>query len=91
MFKLEVASGVTNSSQPDVRIYSAGNKLFVERTSLSPATITITNVLGQQVKEVISHLEKTEIQLPSGELWYAFVKVTEKGKVSTAKVLISNK
>ena len=91
VFKQAVVSGVATNNEPVTKIYSQGNRVFVERTSIAPATIAVANVLGQQLTEKTTQLNKTEIQVASTELAYLFVKVTEGTKVTVAKVLISNK
>src|SRR4029078_10833515 len=63
VFKAVVVSEVTGDDEPGIRIYSNGDKVFIQRPSSDAASITISNVLGQQVAELVSHQEKTEIQL----------------------------
>jgi hypothetical protein len=91
VFKAEVVSAIEEQAATGVKIYSSGDRVYVERTSALPAQVTISNILGQQVATSTLHSEKAQIQLPGSEQWYAFVKVTEGKKVTMAKVLISNK
>lgn len=77
----------TNASQ-NIRIYSYQNKAIVERATEQPATITITNLIGQTIKELNTTTKRTEIELGTGSEWYAVVKVREAGSIKTGKVLI---
>ncbi|MDW8420198.1 MAG: hypothetical protein RML37_12385, partial [Chitinophagales bacterium] len=70
-----------------IRIYSYQNKVVVERTTELPAQISISNVLGQEVKFIQTFEKRTEIALEAGAEWYAIVKVKQAGGVKTAKVL----
>jgi hypothetical protein len=85
------ATGITNVTEAGTKIYSFGDKVHVERTGNAPATISVTNVIGQEVKEIKSTTDKTVFELPTNEPWYAIIKVTEGSKVTVTKVLISNK
>jgi hypothetical protein len=91
VFQATPTTEITPTAEPFTRIFSNGNKVFVQRSSTAPATISIANVLGQQVTEVATQKGLNEIPLAGSEMWYAFVKVTEGSKVTVAKVLISNK
>jgi hypothetical protein len=91
VFKMAEVSGIKDNGQSAIRIYSAENKVYIERSSNAAATIEISNMLGQQITQVISNNVKTEISLHLPGIWYAFVKVQEGDKVKTAKVLIDNK
>ncbi len=91
VFQSTMTTDVTEQKDPLTRIYSIGDRVVVQRSSTEPATVSIANVLGQQITQVVSHQGRLEIPLGGPELWYAFVKVTEGRKVSVAKVLISNK
>lgn len=90
VFKQAVVSGI-NQPEQAVKIYADGNRVFVSRASNSPATISISNVLGQQLAETTCQSEQCSFALSQAGLWYAIVKVTEGEKVSVAKVFISNK
>jgi hypothetical protein len=85
-----VTTGITNTEQAATRIYSYGNKVYIERPNSESASITVTNLLGQDVKELISDTQQTEFEMPAVQPWYAIVKVTQGGNVTVAKVLISN-
>ncbi|MDW8418312.1 MAG: hypothetical protein RML37_02765 [Chitinophagales bacterium] len=91
-YSIVFKSEATIANQPDklgyVRIYSYQNKAIVERSSDKPATITITNVLGQTVKELETTAKRTEIELDNTNPWYAVVKVKEAETIKSAKVLI---
>jgi hypothetical protein len=92
VFKNNSAStGIQHTEEDITRIYSFGGKVHVERSSAAAASISITNVIGQQIREISTNTEKTVFDLPANEPWYAIVKVTEGAKVTVAKVLISNK
>ena len=86
------ATGITPvSDENSTRIYSFGDKVHVDRTSNAVATISVTNVIGQVVKEFKTNTDKTLFELPTNEPWNAIITVTEDSKVTVAKVLISNK
>jgi hypothetical protein len=82
---------VTLNEETAPHIYSSGNTVYVKRQNATEATIMVSNVLGQEVKELSTSTEQTTFELPANQPWYAIVKVTEGEKVSVAKVLISNK
>ncbi len=91
VFKAAVVSNITNNTETVARIYSSGNAVFVERASAAPASISISNILGQQISETTTNTELTTLKLSGTEAWYAIVKVKEGSKVTVAKVFISNK
>ncbi|MBL7778097.1 MAG: choice-of-anchor D domain-containing protein [Chitinophagales bacterium] len=77
----------TNASQ-NIRIYSYQSKAIIERATEQPATIIITNLIGQTIKEVTTTSKRTEIELGTGNEWYAIVKMKEANQTKTGKVLI---
>jgi hypothetical protein len=92
VFKSTAApSGIVTTDASATHIYSFGDKVYVNRSSNVPATISVSNIIGQEVKDLNTNTEKTVFDLPVTEPWYAIVKVTEGNKVTVAKVLISNK
>jgi len=91
VFESSTSTGVAQIDQDQTRIYSYGNKVFVKRSSVASATISIIDLLGQDMTNVVSHTQENEFELPVIEPWYAIVKVTEGQKVTIKKVLISNK
>jgi len=91
VFDAPQVSGINTTENNPIRIYSYNNRLVVERPTNSTATINVSNVLGQQVMNISTTTERTELPMTANEPWYAFVKVTEGNKVSVAKVLIKNK
>jgi hypothetical protein len=91
VFKPTQTTGITTTEQSSTRIYSYGNKVYVDRSSSTPASISVTNLLGQDVANLNTGTQETEFSLPAIQPWYAIVKVTEEsGKVTVAKVLINN-
>jgi hypothetical protein len=84
-------NGVVNTEETATKIYSFGDRVHVERQSTNPATISVCNLLGQEMREIKTNTEKTVFDLPTNEPWYAIIKVTEGEKVTVAKVLMSNK
>jgi hypothetical protein len=80
-----------NTEETATKIYSFGDRVHVKRQSNNPATISVCNLLGQEMREIRTNTEKTVFDLPTNEPWYAIIKVTEGEKVTVAKVLISNK
>lgn len=77
----------TTTSQ-NIRIYSYQDNVIVERATEQPATIIITNLIGQTIKEVTTTNKRTEIELGTDSEWYAIVKVKEANQTKTGKVLI---
>jgi hypothetical protein len=84
-------NGIVNTEETATKIYSFGDRVHVKRQSNNPATISVCNLLGQEMREIRTNTEKTVFDLPTNEPWYAIIKVTEGEKVTVAKVLISNK
>ena len=91
VFRSNNVSGISNVGTHATQIYSFGNRVYVKRSSTDPATISVTNLIGQDVSEINTVSEETDFELQAIQPWYAIVKVTEGDKVSVAKVLISNK
>ncbi len=81
-------SGITNINEGGIKIYSHNNIAVIERSTDTRATITISNMLGQTIKEVMTDSKRTEITLDNTNPWYAVVKVKEANDTSTQKVLI---
>jgi len=84
-------TGIASISSASTHIYSYGDRVYVNRPSSDAASISVTNLLGQDVAQVSSNSQETDFALPAIQPWYAIVKVTEGEKVTVAKVLISNK
>jgi autotransporter-associated beta strand protein len=86
-----VTTGITNTGASATRIYSYGDKVYIERSNADAASISVTNLLGQEVSSLSTNTQQTEFEMPAVQPWYAIVKVTEQsGKVTVAKVLINN-
>ncbi len=90
VFKINQPSSVQEVSEP-VKIYAHGNTVYVNRATTEIATISITNVLGQQISEFTTANMNSVIKLSNTDLMYVIVKVTEGNRVSVAKELITNK
>jgi hypothetical protein len=88
---VNTTTGISTTSESNTQIYSYGDMVYVKRSSPAPATISVTNVLGQDLKELNSNTQATSFEMPTVQPWYAIVKVTEGRKVTVSKVLISNK
>ena len=89
VFSASAVSGIKETEQP-VNVYANDNTIFVNRSTTNKATITVSNILGQQIAEAVTTTEKSTLTLNSNEtLQYVIVKVTEGSKVSVAKVLIN--
>ncbi|MBK7148322.1 MAG: hypothetical protein IPH78_05740 [Bacteroidetes bacterium] len=73
--EVEIPSGIANINEGKTKIYSHQNIAVVERNNDQPATITISNTLGQTIKEVTTDSKRTEITLDNASAWYAIVKV----------------
>ena len=86
--EVEEPSSIANLKGNGIKIYSHNNIAVVERNTDQPATITITNTLGQTIKEVSTDNKRTEIALDNINPWYAIVKVKEANNTQTGKVLI---
>jgi len=92
VFKPTATTGISGTETSATRIYSYGNKVYIARSNSAPASVSVTNLLGQDVTDLSSNTQETEFELPAIQPWYAIVKVTEEnGKVTVAKVLISSK
>ncbi|MBK7149598.1 MAG: DUF2341 domain-containing protein [Bacteroidetes bacterium] len=85
---VELPSSIANINEGKTKIYSHSNIAVVERNNDQPATITISNTLGQTIKEVTTDSKRTEITLDNANAWYAIVKVKEANATQTGKVLI---
>ena len=85
-----VSTGITNTDQSKTNIYAYGNQVHVVRSSATPAKITVTNLLGQEIREIPTQSEKTVFELPAVQPWYAIIKVTEGEKTTVRKVIISS-
>ncbi|MBK7148924.1 MAG: hypothetical protein IPH78_08895 [Bacteroidetes bacterium] len=85
---VELPSGIANLQDKGIKIYSHQNIAVVERPTDTRATITISNMLGQTIKEISTDSKRTEIQLDNTNPWYAVVKVKEANATQTGKVLI---
>ncbi|MBL7779110.1 MAG: fibronectin type III domain-containing protein [Chitinophagales bacterium] len=87
--KVQEPVGITNPATANgIRIYSYSSKAVVEKSTEQPATITITNLIGQTIKEVNTTSKRTELELGNDNEWYAIVKVKEANQTKTGKVLI---
>lgn len=91
VFAAKVVSGINESAENAVSIYSNKNQVTVLRNKNTPATITIYNMMGQQLTEETTTSRKTTIELNGSQAWYAIVKVKEEGINKVSKVFISNK
>ncbi|HRP40228.1 MAG TPA: T9SS type A sorting domain-containing protein [Chitinophagales bacterium] len=91
VFAAKVVSGINESAENAVSIYSNKNQVTVLRNKNTPATITIYNTMGQQLTEETTTSRKTTIELNGSQAWYAIVKVKEEGINKVSKVFISNK
>lgn len=91
VFAAKVVSGINESAENAVSIYSNKNQVTVLRNKNTPATITIYNMMGQQLTEETTTSKKTTIELNGSQAWYAIVKVKEEGINKVSKVFISNK
>jgi hypothetical protein len=58
---VEIPSGIANINEGTIKIYSHNNIAVVERPTDAKATITISNMLGQTIKEVTTDSKRTEI------------------------------
>ncbi|MBK7147282.1 MAG: lamin tail domain-containing protein [Bacteroidetes bacterium] len=85
---VEIPSGIVTVKDQNIKIYSHQNIVVVERNNDQSATITISNTLGQTIKEVSSDSKRTEVTLDNTNPWYAIVKVKEANATQTGKVLI---
>lgn len=81
-------SGIANINNSGIKIYSHNSIAVVERASDNPAIITISNTLGQTIREVTTDSRRTEIVLDNSSPWYAIVKVKESNVAKSGKVLI---
>lgn len=90
VFDNSTVSGVQKEVESFSKIYSAGNRIFVNRSSADAATINVASVVGQKITSQTISGTNTVIELPSAGSHYVFVKLTEGSKVSLAKVLITN-
>jgi hypothetical protein len=88
---VNTTTGISTTSESATRIYSYGDMVYVKRSSSAPATISVTNVLGQNLRELSTNSQEASFEMATVQPWYAIVKVTEGQKVTVAKVLISNK
>lgn len=86
--KTTETESANQKTEQDLRIYSYNSFVVVEKATDLPAIITITNLLGQTVKEVNTTSRRTEIEMDTGNEWYAVVKVKEANATKTNKVLI---
>ncbi|MBL7777909.1 MAG: hypothetical protein JNK66_06345 [Chitinophagales bacterium] len=88
--KSDETTGTSNpqAGKNTIRIYSYDNVAVVERSTEEPATISVTNLIGQTIKEVNTTSKRTEIELGNDNEWYAIVKVKEANQTKTGKVLI---
>jgi hypothetical protein len=91
VFEPTSTTGIATTQQSTTKIYSYGSTVYVNRSSSDAATISVVNLLGQNMAELNSHSQQMSFGLPAIQPWYAIVKVTEGEKVTVAKVLISNK
>ncbi len=85
---VEIPSAIANITNSNIKIYSHKNIAVVERPTDAKATITISNLIGQTIKEVVTDSKRTEITFDNANAWYAIVKVKEANAISTQKVLI---
>jgi hypothetical protein len=85
---VEIPSGILNINEGTIKIYSHNNIAVVERPTDAKATITISNMLGQTIKEVVTDSKRTEIQLDNTNPWYAVVKVKDANATRSQKILI---
>jgi len=85
-----VSTGITTADQSKTNIYAYGNQVHVLRSSATAAKITVTNLLGQEIREIPTQSEKTVFELPAIQPWYAIIKVTEGEKTTVRKVIISS-
>jgi hypothetical protein len=85
---VEIPSGIANINEGNIKIYSHNNIAVIERPTDVKATITISNMLGQTIKEVTSESKRTEITLDNTNPWYAVVKVKEANATRSQKILI---
>jgi fibronectin-binding autotransporter adhesin len=88
---VNTTTGITTTSGTATQIYSYGDRIYVKRNSTNAATISVTNLLGQDIKELNTNSNETDFSLQTIQPWYAIVKVTEGSKVTVAKVLLNNK
>lgn len=87
VFKEEETTGFTVEENL-AKIYTIGAELFVARQNTGKATITLTNMLGQQLAEITTANKIEKLDLTQFSLGYVVVKVTENGKSKTSKILI---
>ncbi len=91
VFEPNSTTGIATVHQAPTRIYSYGNTVYVSRPASSAAIVTVTNVIGQELKAINTHSQQLNFDMPGDEPYYVIVKVTEGEKVTVAKVLIAGK
>jgi len=90
VFKPNTTTGIVEPNRDQSKIYSYGHRVYVQRSSSAPATISVINTLGEDMRDITTQTSETDFDLPAIEPWYAIIKVTEGQKVTITKVLISN-
>jgi hypothetical protein len=91
VFEPNSTTGIATVHQSPTRIYSYGNTVYVSRPASSAAIVTVTNVIGQELKAINTHSQQLNFDMPGDQPYYVIVKVTEGEKVTVAKVLIAGK
>ncbi len=90
VFQADATTGIGTTAAGTTHIYAWRDRVYVKRSSSTAATISVTNLLGQNMATLGTNSAETDFELPAVQPWYAVVKVTEGEKVTVSKVLISN-
>lgn len=91
VFQSNEVSGISETPPASIQIYAAGSKIAVHRLSDQPATVSVWNLLGQQLAEVTTANANTELKVATDAAQYVFVKVKEGAQTRVAKVFITTK
>ena len=69
----------------DVNVYSVGKKLYIKNCPVG-ATITIYNLQGQKIREVLNSLSEIEVNLTDLANGNYVINVNSSNQVKTTKV-----